>query len=92
MGIFITSVINSRIGDRRVCVRIIQYEWQWLALKIEGGQSQVMWAAFRSWKGQEKNSLLEPPGRNAASPHLDFSSVRSFWNSKLQKSNNWTVR
>lgn len=75
MGLLITSVLNSGIGDRRVGVRIIQYEWQWLALKIERDQSRVMWAAFRSWKGQEKNILSS---QKECSPALTliFSLVR----------------
>ena len=39
-----------------------------LALNMQDGQKQGMRATSRSWKRQERNSPMEPLGRNTAPP------------------------
>ena len=63
--------------------KIMEAEIGVLVLKMERAVNQGMWDAFISCQRQGTISVLEPPKEMQPFGHLDFSTIRPFWNSDL---------
>lgn len=68
----VRRVLKSERGRQKHRVRERDMSTESERCYIPGFEGRGIWAAFRRWKRQEKELLLEPPERNTALPMFWF--------------------